>query len=410
MEYTITKNPDFNSLEITFTEKPTEEIRNALKALKYRWHGVRRVWYGYTTEEEARAAIDGAGGKESAQDAQTVKLSSSAATKPDQDHIRIYYNGIKIDGGKLIRCYYSLDNNADHSQSVSIGAMDYKDLPRDLLPVTNNSDSYTDYFENDHAYITPDHPLYKYFRYAGLKDRARDAEKRIKTLEESLNGAERWSGQHEAYRREKATLTAQIGEYKAATDPGQPTAADLESINRQRQEQENAEREARHAEGLAERERVLNARNSGRRFIEATAKAYPIEEGEPVVTIEWSENPAFYDWNDTDTLKLSVAAAELILESIDKDVHRQGRGYDKTSFRINWKDESGEEMTYSGRYDLGDNDGGLISHIRSIGEWERTHEKHGKEKATPDETNDRLKVAAYLQQFTAQRRLDHVPA
>ena len=59
MEYTITKNPDYNSLEITFSEKPTEEIRSALKALKFRWHSVKRVWYGYTTEEEARDAIEG---------------------------------------------------------------------------------------------------------------------------------------------------------------------------------------------------------------------------------------------------------------------------------------------------------------------------------------------------------------
>lgn len=57
--YTIKKNEAYNSLEITFTQKPSEETRNALKALRYRWHSVKRVWYGYTTEEEVRAAIDG---------------------------------------------------------------------------------------------------------------------------------------------------------------------------------------------------------------------------------------------------------------------------------------------------------------------------------------------------------------
>lgn len=58
MSYTITRNPAFNSLEITFTEKPSEAIRDALKALRFRWHSVKKVWYGYTTEEAARAAID----------------------------------------------------------------------------------------------------------------------------------------------------------------------------------------------------------------------------------------------------------------------------------------------------------------------------------------------------------------
>lgn len=59
MTYTIAANPAFNSLEITFDGKPTQEVRNALKALKFRWHAVKKVWYGYATEEATRAAIDG---------------------------------------------------------------------------------------------------------------------------------------------------------------------------------------------------------------------------------------------------------------------------------------------------------------------------------------------------------------
>lgn len=59
MEYVINKNNDFNSLEITFAGKPDEQTRNALKANGYRWHGVRRLWYGYTDEQTIRAALDG---------------------------------------------------------------------------------------------------------------------------------------------------------------------------------------------------------------------------------------------------------------------------------------------------------------------------------------------------------------
>jgi hypothetical protein len=59
MNYTITANPTFNSLEIAFEGKPSEEIRQALKDLRFRWHGVKKVWYGYTDEATARAAIDG---------------------------------------------------------------------------------------------------------------------------------------------------------------------------------------------------------------------------------------------------------------------------------------------------------------------------------------------------------------
>lgn len=59
MTYTITNNTQSNSLEITFDGKPSEEIRNALKALKFRWHNAKKVWYGFSTEEAVKAAIEG---------------------------------------------------------------------------------------------------------------------------------------------------------------------------------------------------------------------------------------------------------------------------------------------------------------------------------------------------------------
>lgn len=62
--FTITKNPMFNSLEITFTEKPSEKIRNVLKANKFRWHSVKSVWYGYADEDTIRKAVEQAEDKE----------------------------------------------------------------------------------------------------------------------------------------------------------------------------------------------------------------------------------------------------------------------------------------------------------------------------------------------------------
>lgn len=56
--YTITKNPDFNSIEIVFPGKPSEKIRETLKNLRFRWHGIKKCWYGYAEEEKVRAAIE----------------------------------------------------------------------------------------------------------------------------------------------------------------------------------------------------------------------------------------------------------------------------------------------------------------------------------------------------------------
>lgn len=49
--YTITSNDYFKSIEISFNEKPSEQIRNILKALRFRWHYTKKVWYGYANKQ-----------------------------------------------------------------------------------------------------------------------------------------------------------------------------------------------------------------------------------------------------------------------------------------------------------------------------------------------------------------------
>lgn len=58
--YTINTNADFNSVEITFDGKPSEAIREALKVMRFRWHNVKKVWYGYKDAQTVSAAIDAA--------------------------------------------------------------------------------------------------------------------------------------------------------------------------------------------------------------------------------------------------------------------------------------------------------------------------------------------------------------
>lgn len=73
MTYEIRPNTQFNSLEIYFTEKPGEAIREALKALKFRWNGKKACWYGYGEAEEVKKACEG----------EKVKRTATKAAKPD---------------------------------------------------------------------------------------------------------------------------------------------------------------------------------------------------------------------------------------------------------------------------------------------------------------------------------------
>lgn len=59
VNYTINKNEQYNSIEIAFDGIPSKETRDALKALKFRWHGVKKIWYGYAEE---KAVVDLLGG------------------------------------------------------------------------------------------------------------------------------------------------------------------------------------------------------------------------------------------------------------------------------------------------------------------------------------------------------------
>lgn len=59
MEYRIIKNEEHNGLEIYFDEKPTEEIRSALKEIKFRWHGMKKCWYGRAEISTVESVLGG---------------------------------------------------------------------------------------------------------------------------------------------------------------------------------------------------------------------------------------------------------------------------------------------------------------------------------------------------------------
>lgn len=57
MTYEITNNTQYGSIEIYFDGKPAQAIRDALKLLKFRWHGIKKCWYGFAAESTVRDTI-----------------------------------------------------------------------------------------------------------------------------------------------------------------------------------------------------------------------------------------------------------------------------------------------------------------------------------------------------------------
>jgi hypothetical protein len=56
--YEIRRNDRFNSLEVTFPEKPESSVIDLLKSLKFRWNHVNKLWYGYAKENELTDKIN----------------------------------------------------------------------------------------------------------------------------------------------------------------------------------------------------------------------------------------------------------------------------------------------------------------------------------------------------------------
>lgn len=335
--------------------------------------------------------------------------------------IKFFWNGIKINGSKtLIRCFYSLDNRQDGRECVTIYARDYSGrLPGDMFPVENGTDLYTDYFETDRTDLFLGHPLYHYARYAAMKGRVRGIDKRIEDQRlfvkaligrrndpDTIEYARPSEWAIENAKKELAKMEQLKAQFDAMQDPGQPTSAVVEAVHAMNLAAETARLADEKEQEQKEREEVLAMRNAGRVYIEEVAAANPIREGAPVVTIQWSEHPAFYSWGEGE-LKLSVAAAEIVLKHYDElraehNAATQSGGYDKTSFLIEYTDQSGEPSTYEGRYDLGHNDGGLIAHIRAFAETCRDKRLpyHSEEEAAQISA-----LADFLEGYTAAGRV-----
>ncbi len=54
--YRIEENKQYGSKEIYFTGIPSLKVRESLKALHFRYHGVKKCWYGFAEESEIKAA------------------------------------------------------------------------------------------------------------------------------------------------------------------------------------------------------------------------------------------------------------------------------------------------------------------------------------------------------------------
>lgn len=85
--FTVSRNPEYNSVEVSFAEKPSEAVRDVLKANKFRWNGKKRVWYGKTEESTIAEALNKVYEAEKVQET-ADKTPAAATLTPEGEKLR----------------------------------------------------------------------------------------------------------------------------------------------------------------------------------------------------------------------------------------------------------------------------------------------------------------------------------
>mgnify|MGYP000089798772 FL=1 len=307
--------------------------------------------------------------------------------------IKFFYNGLRLNGSRsLVRVGYSLDLDA---QTVTIYARSGETLPRELFTVENDTDLYTDYFDDDRAELTQAHPLYKFAAYAAARADLRRQNARADYLRDRIAAPNTWDAMHpDALTVELEAVDARRAALEAIPDPGQPTAADLAAVDQMNQDAENAARAAAQAEQQRRREEALAESANTRAIVREEIAAHPLDMNAPAVDFTFSESPAFNDFAADDgiaSLVCSIPAAEAIVRRLDLYYNPEQVAphcYEKTDFTVYYPAEDGTFETYSGRLDLGTEYGGLVQHIRRHADTLR----NGNGYHTPDD-NDRAEAA-----------------
>lgn len=392
----ILRNEQHNGIELYFESRPESDTLAALKDNGFKWHSSKKCWYAIETAERVALAesLKGVDGNSTTGKTESTNRAKATAGAKEPPFIKFYWNGFKMAGSdKLQKCFYSI-----YGESITIYAADYgASLPRDIFDVENETDTMTDYFEKDHAIVTPEHPLYKYIRFAAMAEAAHDVKRRIKWIEGRIA-----KGTRIDYTDDIARAKKQIAEFEAMTNPGDPTAADLEAIRENARRAQEEKEAAERAEMEAHERHVEQVRNDGLKFIEETRDAHPVnvDKKEPVIIIKWSEYPGFYAFDGD--IVLSVTAAEIIINKFESDLIAYRRendkeiGYYKTEFVIKYYDEGEEEAsTYTGRYDLGDQDGGIVEHIRAFGRYRAERGNFGNGKPSEEDKKEGEQIQAF---------------
>lgn len=142
MTFTINQNKQFNSLEIEFNERPSVKVREALKSLRFRWHSIKKVWYGYSDVETVTNAINAAENNVKSEPKSKTQKNKfgvqvgdifSASWGYDQTNVD-FFQVIKLVGNCSVRVREVRPQLINEAPTCGMAADRTYKLTRDILP------------------------------------------------------------------------------------------------------------------------------------------------------------------------------------------------------------------------------------------------------------------------------------
>jgi hypothetical protein len=140
------------------------------------------------THEQLRA--ERAQARETERVANLVKRIENPPAVPDDHGLRFLWNGFKVNGGKLVKAYYSIGKLIHYPDgTITVYGRDYEHFPKEVtrfFHIENETDSQSDYFEDDKFRVCPNHPLYGLIK-AALDAQEEHNRKRMEKLNMRLS-------------------------------------------------------------------------------------------------------------------------------------------------------------------------------------------------------------------------------
>ena len=299
MEYKITRNENFNSFEIVFDGKPSEQVRELLKSNGYRWHGRRGIWYGYKDIAAALSSVLNSDGKQ-APATGAGKPASANRTTASESRLTYTAHGIKGKGGEIISgngdggaSYLAVWYDFDAVRlELRLTVKDYKSLR--IIPRgcswRDDSDSQTDYFCNEVLTIPATAGAEFLAAAQGWRKYVENRRKRGATSEYCRREAERAERDADAL-----TLAEQIA--SGETPNGEQIIAERIRAAHEREERRKAE------ENKAFAAQLLNEGNREGRTVEQRGDVVIYREAHRVQTFDGTPG----GWGRTETVETVIA-------------------------------------------------------------------------------------------------------